>query len=268
MGVIIGIFVVLCFIIIGFAQKNDEARNKTNTIENENWMKKNGYDFSSACSFLNTNIYIDENKREIVIYLSNSEKRYIIKFDDILGMEIAENGQRKSGIGRAVVGGVLFGEVGAIVGAVTAKTAIDSMKIIFYINSISQPNLTIDLITNAVKTDSTEYKEAFDFAKRIEATVKVILNQNEIKSQTLAAYRVVGQGTAKISKEDELKGYKELLEKRLITQQEYKEKELDLLGYDPEKKAYLEESPSKKEYEAAQSQIDDDVAKFINGLKG
>lgn len=62
-------------------------------------------------------------------YLSNGKKGFdpvVFAFSEVESYEIQTVGQKtvtrkKGGVGRAVVGGVLFGGVGAVVGAATAK---------------------------------------------------------------------------------------------------------------------------------------------------
>lgn len=96
-------------------------------------------------------IFIDNTHQ--YAYVSNQKKTeiepIIFRFSEIEEYRIEKVGEktitkRKGGIGRAVVGGALFGGVGAIVGASTAKTETKTTG--------GTPFLYIDLDFNGVKT--------------------------------------------------------------------------------------------------------------------
>lgn len=71
--------------------------------------------------------------------------------------ELLENGETvtKGGIGRALAGGILFGEAGAIVGGITGKKTtrkvVDTFKIKITINNIDNPIEYIELINKKQK---------------------------------------------------------------------------------------------------------------------
>lgn len=113
-------------------------------------------------------IFIDTEHQ--YFYLSNSKKSKfeptIFKFSEIDNYEIKIVGQKtitksksKGGIGRAVVGGALFGGVGAIVGASTAKK-----------ESITQEaggmnSLTVHVSSNGLRTDLSLFKPPLETEK-------------------------------------------------------------------------------------------------------
>ena len=114
-------------------------------------------------------MFVFEQEEVIVI----QDKPY--KFDDILGFEVYNNSQTiysgttsetttstntGSMIGRAAVGGLLFGSVGAVVGGATAKktttgqttsqkaTTKNNYDVVLTINSLSVPTLKINFKEN------------------------------------------------------------------------------------------------------------------------
>ena len=102
-------------------------------------------DFGSGFLFIDT-----EQK---MFYLSNTKKPklepVVFKFSEIDEFRIEQVGQKtitktKGGVGRAVVGGALFGVTGAVVGASTAKQETKQVGGI--------PILYVDLNINGLKT--------------------------------------------------------------------------------------------------------------------
>lgn len=77
-------------------------------------------------SILSDTIIVDENNKLFYKGKEKDENPIIYRFDEVIGCNFeSQPGQfvtkKKGGLGRAVVGGALFGGVGAMVGASTAK---------------------------------------------------------------------------------------------------------------------------------------------------
>lgn len=86
------------------------------------------------------NITIDDVGRKLVFKQFLSKKpETTLSLDKIINVyrDTEEKIQQKSGVGRAIVGGMLFGETGAVVGAVTKK---DKIKKLYYIVITFQSN--------------------------------------------------------------------------------------------------------------------------------
>lgn len=124
--------------------------------------------------------FVDETHLKVFVF-SNQEDHYSIPFSEIIGCEIIADSKVTGGVGRAIVGGVLAGEAGAIVGAVTAKEYIMSYKVALYRNSTDSPRIDIDLIDKKTATNDTDFSAAVQFANNISATVKAIVYRNEHK---------------------------------------------------------------------------------------
>ena len=115
---------------------------------------------------INNYLAVDENKNEWFIPSGLfGKKKNVYKISDILDFELIENNSNitKSGIGGAVIGGILLGIPGAIVGGCVSKknkNVCDSLVIkitlknnsIVYIKFIEAPieksNIAYDLIFN------------------------------------------------------------------------------------------------------------------------
>ena len=75
-----------------------------------------------------TKIFLPDRKVEKYLYIDYPHRlwqipayRTVFSFDDLVSYEIIENGDTvsKGGLGSAIVGGALFGGVGAVVGGIT-----------------------------------------------------------------------------------------------------------------------------------------------------
>lgn len=106
--------------------------------------------------FMGGYIYIDNAHQYAYISSHKKPKQepIIFSFSEIEGYKIEKIGEKtisktknKGGIGRAVVGGALFGPAGAVVGAATSKTQTETKTV------GGVPFLSIDLNLNGIKTD-------------------------------------------------------------------------------------------------------------------
>lgn len=152
--------------------------------------------------------------------------RTFIPFDNIISYEIRQNDKeiiKRSGLGRAAAGGLLFGPAGAIVGAATGSSktvgTVSNISITIETNSENKKEKKVFipyLAMRKIKTNSLEYK---DIMKDLESLVGVlddILDKSVPQSNLSAA--------------DEIKKFKELLDMDVITQDEFDTKKKELLG--------------------------------------
>ncbi len=139
-------------------------------------------------------------------------------FSDIVSFEIIENGSSitKGGLGAAAVGGALFGDAGAIVGAVTAakttSTICNSMEIAITVKDEEYPNIYIPIVTIPVSTLGEEYKQYRKNARDIMSALNRMY-ASEDKSIKPQANTTDGI--------EDLHKYKALLDEGLITTEEY-----------------------------------------------
>jgi len=156
----------------------------------------------------------------------------VYSYSDLLDFELIENGESvaKGGLGRAVVGGVLFGGIGAVVGGVTGKRKTSdkctSLKIKITTKDISKPTCYINLISSTVAKTSSTYKTEYKNAQEILSILQIICKQ--VESET-ASIVTTSQPTTD-SNADEIRKYKELLDDGIITQDEFNAKKKQLLG--------------------------------------
>ncbi|HEL2532931.1 TPA: zinc ribbon domain-containing protein [Streptococcus suis] len=105
-------------------------------------------------------------------------------FDNLISYDLMINDQAvvSGGVGQALVGGALFGGVGAIAGGITGKrkttTKILNMTIRVTSNDFGKPVVFIDLIRKPIKNTSKDYKNAIEDAQRIIGALDVIAHNS------------------------------------------------------------------------------------------
>lgn len=150
------------------------------------------------------------------------ENYTLFSYDQIVSFELLENGESvaSGGIGRAALGGVLFGGVGAIVGASTRsyKSVCEELKIKVTVKGYKDPAFYIPLIALQTNKSSSDYKEKMEMAQNILSKLQLI---------TSAGADVKPVSTDKF---EEIKKYKTLLDEGIISQEEFKNKKKELLN--------------------------------------
>lgn len=193
------------------ATKEDEKKfNATNKIGNYMW--------------------IDEKNK--LIKFSSKYKMSptcLVRFDELNGYSLLEDGKeviKNNGIKRAVVGGLLFGEVGAIFGATTSKTK--------QTQTIGTVLLFIQLSEKYKKQVIPVYfamglKESINssFYRGIKKLVQECMDKIDIITSVSVN---ADHSKQSISIPDEIRKFKKLLDEGIITQEEFELKKNKLLG--------------------------------------
>lgn len=143
-------------------------------------------------------VVFDDNHQIISIpYLLNSRYREY-RYSQIHKYEYMENHKMVStggsGIGRAIVGGVLFGPAGAVVGAVTKNRSMEEMasnmsiRIVFYVNgeTVIETIKISDFIDGNMSLDSWTYER---YIKRVEKILRKLDEVYELSHQPETAVK-------------------------------------------------------------------------------
>lgn len=176
-------------------------------------------------------IFIDYKSK--TWYLKSNHKERvpdIFSFNELIGFEYIENGdviaKSKGGVGRAVVGGALFGVAGAIVGAGTSKkvekTVINSAYIRISLNHKYVASRQINIINHETKRDSLSYRLSKSNADTIISHLERIRELGSVTEEHVQ--------NSSYSSADELLKFKQLLDSGIITQDEFDAKKKQLLG--------------------------------------
>lgn len=162
----------------------------------------------------------------------------VYKFDDLNSYELLENGSSVMsgglGIGRALVGGVLAGGVGAVLGGVTKKKKqknhVDSLKILVTLKNRTPKSVTLEYIKKKQDKDK-KYEKILIKAKETMAGFDYIVSDLDVNRHN-ELVGVVSQSNkdTSLSPSVEIRNYKSLLDEGIISQEEFDAKKKDLLG--------------------------------------
>ena len=157
---IIFIPIILIFIYVAAILS---MRSKAKELRNNLWQNQ-GYQTTKQLDTL----YIDDNKKSW--YVIGCYRVY--KYSDILDFSVNENGVKyksNGGVLRAVAGGAMFGAVGAIVGASTAKTSttVNTLTVDIIVRDQNAPLISMYLLTQETSTSSLTYKNAISMANQV-----------------------------------------------------------------------------------------------------
>lgn len=177
-------------------------------------------------------LFDDENKKimfpKSILKLTKAK---IYNYSEIIEYEILEDGESitKGGLGRAVVGGVLLGGVGAVVGGLTGgkttKRKIKTFQVKIVLDNLAHPVEYIDMLNGSeTKSDSFIYKAIKKDAEDIVAILAGILNEKSKETITESTETSITSGA------DEILKYKKLLDEGIITEEEFLSKKKQILG--------------------------------------
>lgn len=190
-------------------------------------LQKTINDFGATSTF--DTVHFNDKTNSLLIEISDI-KAEVFQYDQIIGFDLIENGNNiiSGGTGRAVAGGLLFGEVGAVVGGVTAtrKTAelCTLLKIKITFRNCQRQSIDITFIenNNGLPKTSYEYSTKYELAEGIITALQVAVDK--VKQSE------VSPKTSVISTADEILKFKNLLDAGIITEEEFQAKKKQLLG--------------------------------------
>lgn len=155
------------------------------------------------------------------------ERFTLFSYDQIVGFEILENGNSiaSGGIGRAAIGGALFGGVGALVGASTRKynNVCNELKVKIIVKDYKEPAFYIPLIEGESDKTKQFYKDAIKEAQDIISKLQLITNESTSNDDT-------NLNSSSFDKFEEIRKYKSLFDDGIISEDEFKAKKAELLG--------------------------------------
>ncbi len=163
----------------------------------------------------------------VFVYTTNDPQKKrpdnytMFSYDQIVSFELLENGESvaSGGVGRAALGGILFGGVGAVVGASTRsyKSVCEELKIKVTVKDYKDPAFYIPVIVLETNKSSSVYKERMKMAQNILSKLQLITNSSNNKKSVSE------------DKFDEIRKYKALLDDGIISQEDFENKKKELL---------------------------------------
>ena len=188
----------------------------------------------SPTKIIGNYLAVDENNRQWAIgkgVFSPFEKAIPYNYEDLVDFELLEDGSSitKGGLGRAVVGGMLFGHTGAVVGSITGKKktkqTCTNLEIKITVNNADNHTHYIRLISSSTQRESHTYKTEFRTAQDILALLQLICHQRDTGKEN--APQSPQQPASSV---DELRKYKRLWDDGIISEEEFQAKKKQLLG--------------------------------------
>ena len=160
-------------------------------------------------------------------WVAPSTKRIpdVYKYSDIVKFELLEDGESvvSGGGGEAILGGLFFGEVGAIVGSniggKTSASICTGLSIDITLNDINNPSLQINLIKAPLPKKDPEYERLYRCARECMSLLQLMHDEAGKKPLSTS-----------LSVADELLKFKQLLDLGALTEEEFESKKKQLLG--------------------------------------
>jgi hypothetical protein len=161
-------------------------------------------------------------------FMGKKKNPKIYNYSDIVDFELLEDEETviKGGLGKSIVGGVFFGNIGAIVGGTTgqkkSKAVCKSLKIKITLRDLQNPVVYINFLSTETKKSSFIYKCIYDTAQECLSALQLICNNEDTTEENYNA--------AQISSADEIMKFKNLMDNGVITKEEFEAKKKQLLG--------------------------------------
>ncbi|MGO2063378.1 MAG: SHOCT domain-containing protein [Latilactobacillus curvatus] len=174
---------------------------------------------------IGNDIWIDSKNELLMIRTKmNMKPKYLLKFEQLKSYSVVENDkiiEKNNGVSRAIAGGMMFGQSGAIVGAVTKNNKIiettNLLQLRILATNVAENNLFIPfLIGGKFKHDSFVYKDAIS---RLSSCISNIDNIISSSKDLPVSDDLIEQ----------LRKIKTLLDEGILTQEEFDKKKQELL---------------------------------------
>lgn len=149
----------------------------------------------------------------------------LFSYNQIVDFELLENGESiaSGGLGRAAVGGVLFGGAGAVVGAASRsyKGICSELKIKITVKNYKEPAYYMVFIGSETQKTGDYYKQKLKMAHDVLSKFHLITDSMPKADSSEINFSK--------NKFDEIREYKSLLDEGIISQEEFEKKKKELL---------------------------------------
>lgn len=177
------VWLIILILVLYWMYKKDKEITHRNVELDRRMLEeyeKNGFEMLFIYNMSFNNLIFFHNKDNTIFEITKERKPYI-KFNasELRKVELYEDNTCAMSIGRAVVGGALFGGAGAIVGGSSGKNKIEKLTMIIYTKNIDKPQFTIPLIVVKTSKSSKEYSEAMRFARNVMGALEIVIEENK-----------------------------------------------------------------------------------------
>lgn len=236
-------FIIIVALMVGapilITSSSKDKKMKDNALQNYiNFINKNGISNSQSISLKNiARIDIETQKKLLGAYSYYESESVVLKFEQILDFEIFENGNSvvSSKTGSAIVGGLLFGGLGAIAGASGSRIISDNcktLKLNIYTTDVTNSVVTLDLLDKGIEKNSTEYENLKDTINKMIGFLKIARESNR-QAERKEDKKVIIENIEDINQNNNLRKLKELAqlkEQGIINDKEFEESKKKILS--------------------------------------
>lgn len=235
MGILILILVIVIIAIIIIVP--DRIRKNKALESYINFASESGLKCYQSASLTNiARIDVDNQSKLVGVYSYYESESTVLKFNEILDFEVVENGNSvlSSKTGSAVVGGLLFGGVGAVAGASGSRAInenCNTLKLKIYTSNIKNSVITIDFLDNSISKNNPFYDQIIEIINKMVSLLKIIKEQNRQKER-IEDKNIIIEKSKNVKKNNDLSNLKELAElkeKGIITEKEFEESKKKIL---------------------------------------
>lgn len=174
------IAIVIFFVLVfqGQVKQKQENEEKVEQIVEEYKNSELQKLFVFECYGNNLIFFRNKDNTVFEIYREHNQN---IKFNasELRKVELYEDNTCAMSVGRAVVGGALFGTAGAIVGGSSGKNKIEKLTMVIYTNNLKEPQFSIPIIISKTSKDSTFYTNAIQFARNVMGALEIVIEENK-----------------------------------------------------------------------------------------
>ena len=236
-------FIIIVALMVGapilITSSSKDKKMKDNALQNYiDFINKNGISNSQSISLKNiARIDIETQKKLLGAYSYYESESVVLKFEQIIDFEIFENGNSvvSSKTGSAIVGGLLFGGLGAIAGASGSRIISDNcktLKLNIYTTDVTNSVVTLDLLDKGIEKNSTEYENLKDTINKMIGFLKIARESNR-QAERKEDKKVIVENIEDINQNNNLSKLKELAqlkEQGIINDKEFEESKKKILS--------------------------------------
>ena len=237
---------ILVFIVIAGVVQIKNSKNKEEAMKSS---VNSLQDFTPTQQVMGVDgksgLAVDEPNKKVCLITNNGTtvSQRIISYYDILSVELFEDTTsitktvRSSQIGGAVVGGIIFGGVGAVVGGLSGKIKtsgkIKRIDLRLIVNDTKAPLHDIAFLDVEVKKDGFLYNLAIQAARLWHGIIEVLIKRADAEEKSReVSERQTEQVLGISSVADEIKKLSDLHNSGILTADEFQKQKARLLKED------------------------------------
>ena len=178
------LLVIVGFIIAGISVHCNKKELDSKTRQQREQLSKKGivisqeYEWRNAFNSRYYRFLVDEVHKKIYLESNTSKGLLSVPFSKLVGFETYCDSLERDSVRRAIVGGAVYGPMGVVIGAHSARNKVKSFGAVLYIADLRNSSYEFNLIQNETSTKSIDYTGAVYFVNKVNASVKAIIAMN------------------------------------------------------------------------------------------